>query len=393
MTDTADVVVVGGGSTGTSIAWHLARRGAGRVVLLDKDGIAAGATGRSSAIIRQHYTHETLARMALYALGIFEHFADIVGGDAGFHRAGFLVLVGPPDRHALAANVAMHRRVGIDANLLGPEQVREIEPRAHRSDVGAAAWEPRSGYADPVLTANSFATAARALGVEQRIGVVAAGLVVGPSGIEAVETASGRIATRTVVVAAGFRSVGLLAPLGVELSLRPVRHSIAIVQRSPGFGASHPVISDRINGSYYRPEGAELTLIGTTAPFEGVDDPEVEADQAPADDEVAALAGRFWRRFPSEESALLRRGYTGVYDCSPDLQPILGPVREVTGLYVAAGFSGHGFKLSPAIGALLSEQLLTGRTSLVDGTLFSPARFAQNRLIRSEHGYSVATLG
>ena len=238
MADVADVVVIGGGCSGASIAWQLARRGVGRVVLLEQTGIAAGATGRSSAVVRTHYTHEALARMSLAALRIFERFDELVGGDVGFHRVGMLVLLGPEDVEAVVANVAMHRRVGIEAYALTLDALMQLEPRLNPAGIGAIAWEPQSGYADPVLAATAFAEAGRRLGVDQRIGVRVNRLTGGPRGIERVETSAGQIQTRTVVVAAGYRSRELLAPLGFDLPLRPIRHTIAIVQRSPrGAGA------------------------------------------------------------------------------------------------------------------------------------------------------------
>ncbi len=393
MAETADVVVIGGGCTGTSIALQLARRGAGRIVLLEKTAIAAGATGRSSAIVRTHYTHEALARMSLAALQTFERFDEVIGGDAGFRRAGLLVLLGPADAEAVAANVEMHRQVGIEAYALTLLELAELEPRLNLEGIGAIAWEPRSGYADPVLTASAFAEAARRLGVDQRVGVTANTLVVGPSGVERVETTNGSIATRTVVVAAGYRTRELLAPLGFDVPLRPIRHTIAVVQRSSGFGRPHPTISDRVGGAYYRPEGQQLTLVGASSPFDGTEDPAVEVDRSPDPADESLLVSRFCHRFPSEETAGLRRGYTGVYDCSPDLQPILGPVPGIAGLHVAVGFSGHGFKLSPITGELIAEKIVDGRTRLVNIDLFSPGRFAEDRLIASTHSYSVATHG
>jgi glycine/D-amino acid oxidase-like deaminating enzyme len=393
MADIADVVVIGGGCSGASIAWQLARRGAGRVVLLEKTGIAAGATGRSSAVVRTHYTHEALARMSLAALRIFERFDEIVGGDAGFHRVGMLVLLGPADANAVAANVAMHQRLGIEAHVLTLDALIELEPRLNPDGIGAIAWEPQSGYADPVLTASAFAEAARRSGVDRRIGVTARTLIAGPLGIERVDTSEGEIQTRTVVVAAGFRSRALVAPLGYELPLRPIRHTIAIVQRSPLFGKPHPIISDRVIGGYYRPDGLQLTLIGASAPLDGLEDAEVEVDRAPDPADELRLVSRFCQRFPSEAAAGLRRGYTGVYDCSPDLQPVLGSVPGIEGLHLAAGFSGHGFKLSPITGELIAEQIMHGRTTLVDIRLFSPGRFASGHLIEPLHAYSVATHG
>jgi sarcosine oxidase subunit beta len=392
MSSTADVVIIGGGCTGTSIALQLAKRKAGRIVLLEKHGIAMGATGKSSAIVRMHYTHEALARMALRARCVFEHFDDVIGGECGFRRLGFLALLGERDVDTVKANVAMHQRVGIDARALMPDDVKQLEPRITIAHIGAAAYEPDSGHADPYGTTTAYAAAAKRHGAELRIGVMV-NTITRNTHSWYVLTNEGTIETRTLVVAAGYRTSELLAPLGVTIPLKPMRHTMAVVQRSSDFGALHPIISDRVFGSYYRPEGDELTLIGTTAADEGQVDIEVEIERAPTSAEEQRLAERFYRRFPNQGAATLRPGFTGVYDCSPDLQPMLGPVKGHEGLYVAAGFSGHGFKLSPVIGELMAEQICEGRTTLVDLTLFSPSRFAEGCPIKSPYPYSVQTLG
>ena len=393
MPDVADAVVIGGGCEGSSIAWQLARRGVGRVVLLEKLGVAAGATGRSSAIVRQHYTHETLARMAHRAVEIFSHFDEVVGGDAEFRQVGFLALYGEDDAETLAANVVMQRDVGIKVELLRDDDLREVEPRMVRDDVAGAAWEPDGGYADPVATTNSFIAAARRLGVDCRIGAEVERLLVEGERVVGVATRTGEIQAGTVVVAAGYRSRELLAPHGFEFPVTPVRHAIAIVERSVGFGRPHPVVADRLTGSYYRPEGATLTLIGASKPHEGQIDTAVEIDRTPDPEEMAVLASRYCQRFPSEQEAGMRRGYTGVYDCTPDLQPLIGPVPRIDGLYMAAGFSGHGFKLSPVVGELVAEKIVDGRTSLVDLDFFSPSRYIEGRMITTQLAYSMATLG
>lgn len=395
MADHADVVVIGGGSSGASIAWNLVRHGAGRVILLEQIHLAAGGTGRSSAIVRTHYTHEALARMAHYGLGVFANFKEAVDpeSEAEFHRTGFLVLVGPQDVEALMATVAMHRRVGIATQALTAAELAALEPRMAVDDVGAAAWEPQSGYADPHGTVVGFARAAQRAGAIVRTGMQVAAITVGPGGVTGVETSNGPIATRTVVVAAGYRTRTLLAPHGIDLPLTPVRHTIAIVRRTPDFGAVHPVLADFIIGNYGRSEGAELSLLGATAPLEGVEDPEVEQDRPVDPHHQAAQTDWFVRRFPSQTAAVLQGGYTGVYDCSPDSQPLLGPLPEIPGLHIAAGLSGHGFKLSPAIGELIAEQILVGRTSLVDIGLFSAGRFTAGQPIVAPFTYSVPTPG
>lgn len=392
MVEAADVVVIGGGSTGTSIAWQLAKLGAGRVVLLERRGLAAQATGVTAGIVRTHYTHETLARMALRARQVFENFDDEVGGEAGFRQTGFLALLGPDDIETVAANVAMHRELGINTYILSPDEIREVEPRLALFGIGAAAWEPESGYADPVRTTLSFANAARRHGAELRIGVGAARLLADTNGITGVETNAGHIATRSVIVANGFSSRGLVAPLGIELPLTPIRHAVAFMQRADHFGKSHPIISDRVLGSYYRPREDGHTMVGKTAPYDGEEDPHVDANPAASPDVLQTLAGRYRRRFPNQGAPAVNAATSGLYDCSPDLQPLLGPVPDVAGLHLAVGLSGHGFKLSPIFSQMLAEQLLTGNSTQFDITLFSPARFIQERRIVPQHAYSVSTL-
>ena len=392
MAETADVVVVGGGSTGTSIAWQLAKMGAGRVVLLERRGLAAQATGVTAGIVRTHYTHETLARMALRARQVFENFDEVVGGDAGFRQTGFLALLGPDDIETVAANVAMHRDLGINTYILSPDEIREVEPRLALFGIGAAAWEPESGYADPVRTTISFANAARRHGAELRIGVGAARLVADANGIAGVETNVGHISTRSVIVANGFSSRSLVAPLGIELPLTPIRHAVALMQRADHFGKTHPIISDRVLGSYYRPREDGHTMVGKTAPYDGEEDPHVDDSPAASPDVLQTLAGRYRRRFPNQGAPAVNATTSGLYDCSPDLQPLLGAVPDVAGLHLAVGLSGHGFKLSPIFSQMLAEQLLTGNCTQFDITLFSPARFIQERRIMPQHAYSVSTL-
>lgn len=389
----ADIVIVGGGVMGASIAWNLAKRGAGRVVLLERDTIASGATGKSSAIVRTHYLHEVLARMSFHARKTFENFADVVGGDAGFRRTGFVAIVSPQDIGAVKGAVEMNRRVGIDSNLLMPDDLHALEPRLDASNemTGAAAWEPDSGYADPHLTAQSYANAARAQGVTIQSGV-RVDTILGNGSVQGVETSVGLIEARQIVVAAGYRTRDLLAPFGFEVPLTPVRHTMAMVQRTQDFGAAHPVISDRVNGVYLRPDVGDLTLVGTTAPFDGQVDFAVEQDRGADQAHVNDQAERFLRRFPSQHRATLRGGFTGMYDVSADTQPLLGPIPNLEGLYIACGFSGHGFKLSPVIGELMAEKILYNKTSVVEIDFFDPARFAKKQPIVMQFAYSVQTL-
>jgi glycine/D-amino acid oxidase-like deaminating enzyme len=393
MQKSADVVVIGGGSTGTAIAWRLTQLGAGKILLLDKAGIAGGATARSSGIIRTHYLQETLARMALAARTLFENFSEVVGGEPGFRRVGFLALMRPEDVDALRANVEMHRSLGIESYALDPQQGRDLEPRMRWDDVGGAAWEPQSGVADPVAVSNAFAAAARRGGAEIAVGPGArARLRIQTGRVTGVETDEGTIAAGVVVVAAGYRSAQLLEDVGVELPLMPIRHTVVNIRRVPNFGKPHPTVSDRVLGAYNLSEGEDISVSGTNDPGDGVD-PNVEAEVSPAPEHVDWLLERHRMRFPGEQDAAVAGGFTAPYDVSPDIQPILGPVPGVGGLHVAAGFSGHGFKLSPIFGQMIAEKIVNGRNSEFDVDMFRLSRFAEGKPITLDHPYTFRTLG
>jgi len=393
MTETADVVVVGGGVHGASTAWHLAKRGAGKIVLIEKDGIASGASGWSSAIVRMHYTLESLVKVTMYGREIYGDWSDIVGiGESGFRKTGFLILF-PEDEVGHGRDVVdMQQGLGIDARYISVDEVGEIEPRLVRDDVAAGAWEPDSGHADGSTVANSFIAAARELGVDVRVGPEVLGIGSEGSKVTGVETSEGFIPSDTVVVEAGFRTSALLAPHGVDLPITPVRHAIAVVERTPDFGDIHPVVSDRVGRAYYRPERGSLALLGEHDPLKGPVDDEVEAAKTPALDEEVSLMERFARRFPGQEMASKMQGYTGVYDCSPDFQPAFGKVQALDGLFVGAGFSGHGFKLSPGIGKIMSDLVVDGHTEMIDVHPFRIERFAENDLLLGGEGYSNRSL-
>jgi len=393
MTETADVVVVGGGVHGASTAWHLAKRGAGKIVLIEKDGIASGASGWSSAIVRMHYTLESLVKVTMYGREMYGDWSDIVGiGESGFRKTGFLILF-PEDEVGHGRDVVdMQQGLGIDARYISVDEVGEIEPRLVRDDVAAGAWEPDSGHADGSTVANSFIAAARELGVDVRVGPEVLGIGSEGSKVTGVETSEGFIPSDTVVVEAGFRTSALLAPHGVDLPITPVRHAIAVVERTPDFGDIHPVVSDRVGRAYYRPERGSLALLGEHDPLKGPVDDEVEAAKTPALDEEVSLMERFARRFPGQEMASKMQGYTGVYDCSPDFQPAFGKVQALDGLFVGAGFSGHGFKLSPGIGMIMSDLVVDGHTEMIDVHPFRIERFAENDLLLGGEGYSNRSL-
>ena len=386
MMDSADVVVIGGGCTGTSTAFQLARRGAGRVLLLEQDQVGSGPTGRSSGIVRMHYSLEPLIRLAQRSLEIFQHFADLVGGTADFRTTGFLLLVGDADRAHLEANVRLQSALGVRTFLLGPHELAELEPAMRLEDVAAAAFEPDSGYADGHATSTAFAAAARRHGATVSTGTAARRIIVEHGRVQGVQTDSGVISTHRLLVAAGPWTPRLMDPLGVLLPIRTVRVQVVTVH-VPAVAITR-VCGDLLQGFYVRPDVGRQVLVGS---LQEADEQEVSVDRYdPGLDFAFAerMGRRLSWRYPAATEGEVRGGFASLYDVTPDWQPVLGPVDGVEGLFVAAGFSGHGFKLSPALGEVMA-QLLQGERPAIDLGVFRPSRFAEGALVRSPYEYGI----
>jgi sarcosine oxidase, subunit beta len=374
---TADVVVIGGGAIGASTAFQLTSLGVRDVLLVERRHLAAGATGKSGALVRMHYTNEAESRLAVESLKIFRDFDAIVGGSCGFEGVGFLQLVGPAYREALGRNVARQQRLAIDTREISLDEARALVPGIELTGVGAIAYERGSGFADPTATAYAFAAAARRAGATIATHCEALRVVTEAGRVTAVETSTGRIATRAVVIAAGAWAQPLLQPLGLEWGLVPYRIQVAIFRWPAGFSQRHPAIIDATQKSWFRPEGAAATLIG------------VELGSAHADPEkydepvdaayVAGCRAALATRLPAFEDAPMRGGWAGMIMMSPDGRPIIERVGSVDGLWVMAGDSGTSFKTSPAIGRCLAEWITTGAPATADLAPFSSRRFAEGR--------------
>jgi glycine/D-amino acid oxidase-like deaminating enzyme len=380
VTSTADVVVVGGGVTGTSLAFHLARRGVRRVTVAERRFVAAGGTGRSVGIVRQLYPTLETSAMVVRSLEVFRHFADAVGGDAGFQACGVLIGVAPAMRAALERAVALQAPLGIRAELVAPGEVPRLEPRIDPRGLGAALWEPESGYGDPTAVATGYAEAARRLGVTIAQGAEVVAIRTEGGRVRAVETADGaRIETPCVVDAAGLWAPAVARLAGVDLPIVVGRHPVFVVERPADFGAAHVVYLDLAGGSYARPETGGLTLAGSLGDDEAQHpmDPEALGGDV-AFDEAAAVLARASAAMPALASARYRRGWAGAFDITPDWMPILDE-SPVGGLWIAAGLSGHGFKLAPAIGEALACRL-TGADAPVDLRPFRLDRFGSREV-------------
>jgi sarcosine oxidase subunit beta len=376
---TADIVIIGGGVHGTSLAYHFARKQSGRVLLIERKFLASGPTGRSTAMVRRFYGLDFFTRTASAAADIFQHWSDVIGsGDPGFRQVGYLVGVGPDEAENLARNVARAKGLGARVRLISPAEIKALVPAMAIDDLAAASYEAESGYADPSSTTNALADRARELGATIVPYESVHAILTDGRRITGIRAAGGEVGTSVVVVCAGLGAPALLAPLGIHVAMRPQRHQMCFFRRPHGFGP-HPGIVDRPHGTYMRPEHGDLTIHGVGSYSEVVDPDQYNEGADP--DEITRNAELIARRFPIMEHGLAMGGYAGVYDTTQDEQPILGAISEIEGLYADFGWSGHGFKHAPVIGDILSDLVLTGQSGAYDLRPFRWSRFREGDLV------------
>jgi glycine/D-amino acid oxidase-like deaminating enzyme len=387
MVPTADVIVIGGGVTGCSIAYHLVHGGVRRVIVLEKNTLASGATGKSSACIRQHYSTPEACRMVLHSLRFFETFEERTGGrTASFVRVGYLLGVDDRLRQPMEASVTLQQSVGINTRLVTPQEMREIEPRVRVDDFSTGCYEPEAGYADPAQTTHGFASAAREGGARLLEGAAVVAVLAERGRVTGVRTSQGDIQAPVVVNAAGTWGDRIGRMVGIEIPITVCRHKINFFARPPQAAGPHPLVYDFVKNIYTRPETGGLTLVGPLDPEELNDrvDPD-RYQEGVTFDETADAMERAIHRFPAMEQGEVARGYAGCFDVTPDWHPILDQ-SPVHGFYIAVGFSGHGFKLSPAVGAMMARLVTDGKKPGDDVDAFRLSRFAEGKPIRGTYG-------
>ena len=377
MKRTSEVVVVGGGCMGASAAYHLTRRGIRDVVLIEREPLlGAGSTGRNAGGVRHQFSDPANVRLSIESIRTIEHFTDHIGQAVDFHQDGYLFLLSSPRTVAeFRKNVALQRSLGVDVEWLDPDSARRLAPGLDIGGVVGATFCARDGIADPNGVTAGFARAAQAGGATIERNTEATGIRVESGRVRAVDTNRGRIDTPIVINAAGpyARQVGRLA--GVEVPVDPVRRHIFIAaplaggrDTPPPWPSTHIMVIDFETTFYFHREGAGL-LFGMGDPDETPTfDTTVQWDFLPAVIDVAI------RRLPALAGASVSHAWAGLYEMTPDHNPIIGPVRAVEGLFTIAGFSGHGFQHSPAAGRILAD-LVAGHDPEFDVAPFALERF------------------
>lgn len=391
MNDTAEYLIIGGGLEGLAIAWSLAEAGATDVLVVERNTLCSGMTGKSSGVVRCHYGAPSVAAMSWWSVPFFENAREIFGDDLGFRQCGYVVGVGADNVDPLKANVTMQQGIGVEVELIGPAEMAELWPGLRLDDFAAFAYEPRGGRGEAYLTGMAFGTAARKRGVRIRqqtpvVELMAAGdRVVGARMADGTEVQAG-----TVVLAAGPWTPGLAATVGVNVPVKAQRAQLVVIDQGEPLPPV-PVLSDLACLQYLcREPNGELLAGNSDHAVPEYIDPDDFVNRAD-DSTIEKVISRVDHRLPHMFDPRITGSYVGAYDVTPDYNPIIGP-SPVPGLFLATGFSGHGFKFSPAVGRLAADLLLDGHTTLphVDAADFRYSRFAEGRPLLSPHPYAGA---
>lgn len=379
-----DLLVVGGGIVGLSLAVHAARRGL-HTTLVEAGELGGASTQRSGALLRAHYEDEGSARLARLGIEHFTEFEARYGGGAGFRETGFAFVPEPSEVEsgALTARVEMLRGIGVETELLDAAALARIDPALAVDDVGVVAYEPHAGHAEPAVATATLAAAARAAGAELRGETAVAALVQDGGGavVGARLRAGEKVVAARTVLCAGAWSADLAAGIGLSLPIRPTAVKLAFFARAVPI---HLTVIDAPGGIYFRPLGDDATLVGrrtwTDEPLSGADAALPEVDR----DFVAEAAERLARRLPAARGARLVGGRAGMLDMTPDGLPLVGP-SDLDGLWLCCGWSGTGFKTGPAVGERLAAWL-DGEPAPPELRGFAPDReLATAAGVRSPH--------
>jgi sarcosine oxidase subunit beta len=358
MGETADIVIVGAGIVGCSLAYHLALQGASRVAVVDKDLICSGSTGKSAGGIRQQFATELNVALSLESIRMFDRMRDELDVDPGFRRVGYLFLASTEAELALfRKNVELQRRCGVAVEMVKSDDIRRLVPFMQLDGILGGTHCPSDGYAAPYEVTMGYAAAARRRGVkffEQR----AVTRIAHASGrVAGVETSAGPIHAPVVVNAAGAFAGVIGEMAGVDVPVKPYRRQLFTTMPIPQFATEPPLTIDYHRNWYFRGE-----LGGCL--FSGPKDEESTFNTNVDWEHLAESVEQAVVRLPLLAEAEIHRGWAGLYEISPDNNAILGPVPELQGFYVAGGHSGHGFQHGPIVGKLMAEKILTGGTTI-----------------------------
>ena len=376
MEKTADVVIIGGGIVGLSVAYYLALKKAGKIILLEKGQLGEGSTSRCVGGIRTQFSTEINIRFSLESLRTFKQFKEEFGVDPEFKRVGYLFLgTSELEIEVFRENIKLQKRFGIPVEFLNSDDIGLRWPYLRTEDILGGTFCAWDGYAGPNEILSGFANSAKRGGVRIYEGVEVVGISLAKTKIQGVKTKNGEISAPVVVNAGGPYAASIGEMVGVKIPVKPLRRQIFVTSPFHLTDQPIPLTIDFHRGWYFRQEGDGLLLSGPL-------DSEPSFNLNTEYDAVVEASENAMYRIPVLEKARIARGWAGLYEISPDHHAILGRVPGVEGFILANGFSGHGFQHSPAIGKVISELILDGNAVTIDISSISVERFEKGELVQ-----------
>jgi len=360
---------------GASTAYHLAHRGVRNIVLVEREPmLGMGSTGRNAGGVRHQFSSEANVRLSIESIRLFESFADEVGCEIDFHQDGYLFLLSSePDLIDFKCSIEMQRRLGVEVELLAPDEAGRLAKGLETTGVIAATFCSRDGIVDPNSVTMGFAKAAQSSGAEINRDTTVTGINVEAGRVTAIETSRGSISTRAVVNASGPWARDIGSMVGLDVPVLPYRRHIFITdpigpELTP---ASRIMVIDFETTFYFHREGAGI-LFGMSDPYEPP-----SYDTSVKWEFLERLTRTATKRLPALADAGIAHAWAGLYEMTPDAMPIIGPASPVEGFFLIAGFSGHGFQHSPAAGRILADMIVHGEVEDIETTPFEFDRFSR----------------
>jgi sarcosine oxidase, subunit beta len=373
---TADIVIIGGGVMGASTAYHLAARNQSNILLLEREQFfGQGATGRCAGGVRYQFATENNIRLSLASLPMLERFEQELGQAIDYNQCGYLFLLSEArDIRVFRNNYQLQRELGVMTEWLDGDELRYRLPLMQLGDVQAGTFHAKDGLVDPNSVVMGYVQAAQRLGVRAETGIDVTGIHVAGGGVQAIATSQGVVHTPLLINTAGPWAGVVAQMAGIELPITPIRRQMFTTTPLPEIPLDFPFVIDFAQSLYFHREGQGL-LTGMSNPNQlpGFDQ-SIDQDWELAHLEAAVA------RLPILESAGLASHWAGLYEVTPDAHPVFG-ATPVSGFYVCAGFSGHGFMHGPIAGKLMTEIVMDGRATTVDVSALDLARFTEGRLI------------
>ncbi|WP_018150803.1 NAD(P)/FAD-dependent oxidoreductase [Leeia oryzae] len=391
MNQNYDYIVIGAGVIGTSTAFHLAKLGAKNVLLIDRGQVGEGTTSQSSGILRTHYSVVQNVEIAKHSWDVFKNFSDYLEdpeASCGLVKCGYMITSPDNDKlGALKGALDAQRDMGIQVDFLSRAEAKELLPIAQFEDSALIGYEPEAGFADAYLVASSFAAGARKRGVDVKQGVAVTGLIKQGNKVVGIQTTDGEFYSSHIVSTQNIWSGVLKEWTGIDIPLVPERHAVMSLEcAGAAYTYEMPVYKDLGSPGmlYCRSYGGNQMLVSEGIVGDSLNNPETEQADIPLD-YVVEVGAQVAERFPAYEAAGLASSWTGVYDVTPDWNPVMGFLPGIEGFTCAFGFSGHGFKLSPGVGLLLAQQAMGLKTD-IDLAPYAYDRFTSGSLLTGKYG-------